>query len=246
MIFEGGKSMNKKKDLITNALVIGIIILLFGLAVQPGTATLQPENITTEPKDYLFQTIIDIANNKDVKNLLEQEKNNGFFLDFDYNLRSVFRKLFIKDPNLLRQSIFTKPTLTHEYFNFAYNQGLDLINIIGEDRALEIIESITVTNPNFSNKLSDIIKNNQEINEKMVEIKAMNQQLNPTLPFEGYPIICVILLVLLFTVSIPLASFFGLILLLSSHPFLGPIIFGLFMVFSTIVGIFLELIVIFC
>ena len=238
--------MKKKKDLINNALVFGIIILFFGLAVQPGTATVQHEKIGKEPKEYLFQTIIDILNNKDIKNLFEQEKKNGFFLDFDYNLRSLYRKLLFRDPNLLFRSIFTKPTITYEYLDTAYNQGCDLINIIGEDKALEIIESITIKNPNLSNKLSDILKNNVEINEKLTEIKTMNQQLNPTLPFEGYPIICVVLLVLLFTVSIPLASFFGLILFMSSHPFLGPFILGLFLLFSAIVGIFLELIVIFC
>lgn len=238
--------MNKKKDLINTTLVFGIIILFIGLAVQPGTATVQPEKIRLEPKLLLFQTIIDIANNQEVENLFEQEKNNGLFLDFNYNFRSVYRKLLFKDPNLLRSLIFTKPTINHEYLNFAYKQGCELIDIFGEDKDLEIIESITLTNPNFSSKLSNIIKNNEEINEKIEEIKAINKQLNPTLPFEGYPIICVILLVLLFTVSIPLASFFGLILLLSSHPLFGPIIAGLFLMFSIIVGIFLELIIIFC
>lgn len=238
--------MNKKKDLINNALVFGIIILFFGLAVQPGTAIVQTEKIESESKDFLFKTIIEIVNHREIKNLFEQEMKNGFFLDFNYNLRSVYRKLLLKDPNLLIQSIFTKPTVTCEYLDTAYNQGCDLINVIGEDKALEIIESITVTNPNISNKLSYILKNNEEINEKITEIKAINQQLNPSLPFEGYPIICVVLLVLLFTVSIPFASFFGLILLMSSHPFLGPIILGLFLMFSAIVVIFLELIVIFC
>jgi len=238
--------MNKKKDLIKNSLVFGIIILLFGLAVQPGTATVQPNEKEIKPKELLFQTIIDIANNQEVKNLLEQEKHNGFFLDFNYNLRNLYRQLLFKDPHLLRTVIFSKPTITHEYLNFAFNKGCEMINLIGEDIALEIIESITVTNPNFSSKLSNIIKNNDEINDKILEIKAMNQKLNPTLPFEGYPIICIILLVLLFTVSIPLASFFGLIVMLSSFPVLGPIFFSLFLIFLTVVGIFLELIVIFC
>ena len=77
--------MNKKKGLINYTFVLGIIILLLGIAVQPGTAKVQTNNINEDEKDILFQTIIDIANNKDLKNLIDIEKNNGFFLDFDLN-----------------------------------------------------------------------------------------------------------------------------------------------------------------
>ena len=62
--------MSKKKGLIRNVLVLGIIILLMGIAVQPGTATVQNDLNFKDKKDILFQTIIDIANNKDFKNLI--------------------------------------------------------------------------------------------------------------------------------------------------------------------------------
>jgi len=238
--------MNKKRFLVNKILVIGILCLLFGIAVQPGTANFQPKMIYIEPKEFLFQTIIDIANNPDVKNLIEQAKNNGALLNFNLYYRNIYRKLLFKNPNLLRLLIFTKPTITHEYLNIAYNQGCDLINELGEDRALEIIDSITITNPIFSNKLSNIIKNNDELNYKINEIKAMNCELNHRSPFEGYPIICAILLILLFTVMIPFVSFFGFIVLLSNFLILGPIFFSLFLASLAIVGIFLELIALVC
>ncbi|KYK30636.1 MAG: hypothetical protein AYK22_03385 [Thermoplasmatales archaeon SG8-52-3] len=238
--------MNKKKDLIKNTLVFGIVILFVGLAVQPGTANTQKRDINCEPEDFLFQTIIDIVNNKKVKNLLEQEMNNDLLLDFNYNFRSLFRKILFKDPNLLNSLIFTRPTFSPEYLNFALEKGYELTNLIGEDKVFEVVESITITNPKFSKSFSDIISNNEQINNKITEMKAMNQELKPTFPFEGNPIICVILLLLAFTVAIPIASFFGIIMLLSSHPFLGPLILGLFVMASGIVVIFLELIAIFC
>ena len=227
-------------------MVIGILFLLFGIAVQPGTAFLQPKKIYTEPKEFLFQTIIDIVNNPDVKSLTEQAKNNGALLDFNPGYRNIYKKLLFRNPNLIRSLIFMNPTITHEYLNNAYNQGCDLINDIGEDRALNIIESITVTNSYFSNKLSKIIKKNDELNNKIIEIKAMNRELNHNSPLEGYPIICAFLLIILFTVLIPIASFFGIFILLSNFLILGPIFFGLFLMVSSIAAIFLELIVLLC
>ncbi len=246
MINEGGKNMKIKRILVNKILVIGTLLLLFGIAVQPGTATFQPKDIHIEPKEFLFQTIIDIANNPDVKILIEQEKKNGVFLDFNLYYRNIYRKLLFRNPNLLHLLILTKPSITHEYLNIAYNQGCDLINELGEDRALEIIDSITITNPNFSNKLSNIIKNNDDLNYKINEIKAINCELNPYLPFKDHPIICAILLILLFTVMIPFVSIFGLIVLLSNFLILGPIFFSLFLASIAIVGIFLELIALVC
>ena len=71
-----------------------------GIAVQPGTAKVQTNNINEDEKDILFQTIIDIANNKDLKNLIDIEKNNGFFLDFDYKFKNIYRKILFNNPGL--------------------------------------------------------------------------------------------------------------------------------------------------
>lgn len=238
--------MNKKSVLANKILVIGIPFLLFAISVQPGIATFHPTKIYIEPKEFLFETIIDISNNPDVKNLIEQAKNNCVFLDFDSYNRNIYRRLLFRNPNLFCSLIFTKPCITHEYLDIAYAQGCDLMNVIGEDKAMEIIESITFTNPNFSNKLSNIIKNNDQLNYKINEIKAMNYELNHQSPFKGHPIICAILLTILFTVVIPFVSFFGLIVLLSNFLILGPIFFSLFLASLAIVGIFLELIALVC
>ena len=68
--------MTKKNALISTTLVFGVILLLIGIGIQPAIATIETkeEKIDIEPKDYLFQTIIDIANNPDVKELVEQNK----------------------------------------------------------------------------------------------------------------------------------------------------------------------------
>jgi hypothetical protein len=238
--------MRKKNSLIRNLLVLGIIVLLIGIAVQPSTATVQNELIDKNKKEFLFQTIIDITNKKEIEDLIDNEKNSGFFLDFNYNLRSIYREILLKDPALVRSLIFSKQKITQDYLNFAYNSGCKITNILGEEKVFELVDSITVKNPAFSDKLSNIIENNEEINNKISELKIINQELNPTSPFDGYPIICGVLLMLTFTFALPMFSIFFLILLLSSHPLLGPLFVGLLGLFSANLAFFLALVKTFC
>ena len=101
-------------------MVVAVILLFIGLAIQPSVATIKPEFvIDVEPKDYLFQTIIDIANNPDVKNLLEQYNHKLFTADYDF--KSIFSKLMLKKPSLLFNILFTKPSNTYKYLNIAIN-----------------------------------------------------------------------------------------------------------------------------
>jgi len=238
--------MNKKKCLIKKILAFSIIMIFLGLAVQPGTANVETDKKDEFDKNFLFQTIVDIANNKEFKNLIDKEKKNGLFLDVHYNIKNIFRKILLKEPNLLSSLFFTRSDLTHGNLDLAYETGCELINIVGEDKALEIIDSITITNPTISKKLSDIIYSNEKIKNKIAEIKLMNRELNPTLPFEGYPLICAVLLMLTFTFAIPMVSIFVIILTLSTHPVLGPLLVGFLGLFSANLALFLTLIKIFC
>jgi len=174
-------------------LVVGITILFLGLAVQPSIATLQPEVKTdVETKNYLFQTIIDITNNPEVKNLFEQYKYDLFKVDID---RSVYRKIFFRNPRVLFQLIFTKPSMSHKYLNFAYNQGIKITSIIGEDKAFELIESIKVTDTKLFDELNDIIVNNEELSDRLVVLEEMDKEYvsDLTWDYSVYEVICNIL-----------------------------------------------------
>lgn len=238
--------MTKKKGLIKKILVLSIIILFLGLAVQPGTATVETDKKEEFDKNFLFQTIINIANNKEFRNLIDKEMKNGFFLDVDYNIKNIYRTILFKEPNLFSSLFFTKTSLTYDNLDIAYKKGSELIKIVGEDKALEMIDSIKITNPIISEKLSYIIHNDEKIKNRIGEIKLMNKELNPAIPFEGYPLICAVLLILTFTFAIPMVSVFVIILTLSSHPILGPLLVGLLGLFTANLALFLTLIKTFC
>ena len=237
--------MIKKRALIKNALVFGIVLLFIGLAVQPSTANFQSQKVDIEPKDLLFQTIIDIANNQEFQNLIAQEKNNGFILDIDSNTRNLCSKLLFKNPELLNLLFSTKNSINYNQLDFAYKQGCEIIKIIGEDKALEIIESIKITNSEFSEGLSEILTNDEEIYNKISTLKSMNQEIDPTLPIEN-PILCGIIMMLTFTFAIPMVSLCVIFLALSSRPILGPLFVTLLFMFSANLALFLKLVQRFC
>ena len=165
-------------------LITGIIFLFVGVGIQPAFAV-EPVIISnvnkaenTNPKEYLFQTIIDIANNPEVKDFLNKKENKAGFLNFDYNFRAVFLKLLLKNPRILFSMLFNKPSKTHEFLGSTYNKGCKIVNIIGEDEAYEITESITITNPEFFEELNNIIMKNEELSNRIATLKEMNNEIS--------------------------------------------------------------------
>ena len=191
----------KKELLIT----FGITFLFLGIAVQPSLATVQPEQkIDIESKDYLFQTIIDIANNPDVKNLLEQYENDLFRVDVD---RSVYRKILLRNPKLFFNTLFTKPSMSVEYIDKCYNRGIQITNIIGEDKSLEMIESIDIKDTEVIDKLNYIIKNDNELSDKITMLKETNKELKLDSPLKFHPILCAFLILIFIPLLILMLPF---------------------------------------
>jgi hypothetical protein len=154
-------------------LVVGIIVLFIGVGVQPAFAVDKPEKEEVEPKDYLFETIIEICDNPEVKELFEGYEHNIF--NFDYNGKYIFRQLLFKNPELLFSMIFTKPVITMKYFDETYNQGIELIDIFGEEKAYEILASVEISNPDIFNDLHNIVSNNEELSNRISTLEELNE-----------------------------------------------------------------------
>jgi len=163
-----------KQRIIGKTLAVAVILLFIGLAIQPSVAVTPETEIDIEPKDYLFQTILDIANNPEVKELLEQYDNDLFKVDID---RSFYRKIFLRNPRLFISILFTKPTLTIEYLNKCYNKGIEITNIIGEDKVVETIDNIGINNRELFDELNVIISKDGELSGRIEVLKKMNKEL---------------------------------------------------------------------
>jgi len=214
-----------KQRIICKTLAVAVILLFLGLAIQPSVAVQPDTEIEVEPKDYLFQTIIDIANNPDVKELLEQYNNDFFKVDID---RSVYHKILVRNPRLLFNTLFTKPSMSVEYLNKCYNNGIGITNTLGEDKVIETIENVEVTDTKLFDEFKNIITKDEELSNRLETLKEMNSDLKSVSPFEDHPIICSILFLIYDPVSLFL-DITGLIFVsfLYNGNLIFTIIFGL-------------------
>jgi len=200
------------KDIMSKAVVLSVIFLFIGVGIQPvfavnhisNTNTIQEEEIKQvgymeDAKDFLFQTIIEIANNPDVKDLL---KGNKELFTSNYDYESVFNELLLKKPLLLFLMIFSKPSISYEYLDTSYNRGNKIINLLGNEKATEIISSINITNPELFDDLQNIIDNNEDFANRFIILESMNENL--TLGDPPFPIICAIIDLMLIALVIPL------------------------------------------
>jgi hypothetical protein len=243
---------------IKNALVVGVILLFIGVAVQPSIAvnpfSSDNEEVEIEPKDYLFQTIIDIANNPEIKELLEQY--NHKIITSNYNNKGVFSKVLFNNPRLFLDMLFTKSSITYEYLNKCYNRGIQITNILGEEIVLDIKESIEVTNKELFIELNSIIRNNEELSDRIEILNEMNKESKPDVSLVDwqYPKICSILFLIslfilfcLVTLSAPYdIPLENSILLKIIQLVLLPFILPLYLIFGITVWITASLFLILC
>ena len=208
-------------------LAVGITLLFLGLAIQPSVAVQTETEIEIEPKDYLFQTIIDIANNQDVIELLKQYKYYLFEVDID---RSIYRKLIFRNPRLLFDTFFTKPSMSIEYLNRCYNYGIEITNILGEDKVIEITENIEVADNELFDGLKNIITKDEEIFNRIAILNEMNKDIKLEITWD-FPVICAILLLIYFPLVLvaDVLAFTWLGILYSGNRLL-TVIFGLCLV----------------
>ncbi len=218
-------------------IVLSIIALFVSVSLQPIIAekivSVEKEsdynNVDFEEvKEYLFQTIIDIANNPDVKNLFEQLKYNQKIFTSDYDYKSLFYQLFLKKPRLLLSILFTKPSITYEYLDKSYNRDIKCVNILGEKEALEMTYSVKISNPDLMDELNNIIKNDKELSNRILTLEIMNKDLKLEPPFMTHPIICAFMIlmcipifILLLFFSIPMKIIMDNIDFIKKHPVLA-------------------------
>jgi hypothetical protein len=203
-----------KNILWKKGLVITVVVLFMGIGVYPAIAVgpitsiniIKEEDFQqsseTEPKDFLFQTILDIANNPDVKELLNlnewDSKNYNLYINWNLDGKNIFQKLLFKKPSTLMSILFTEPTMTQKYLDSSYSRGCELIKEFGEKDSLDIINSAEINDPEIFDNFKNIILNDEELSERIVILGEMNEESDISMPFSDYSIICKILLVLYF------------------------------------------------
>ena len=191
------------KRKIFKTLVIGITLLFIGLAFQPSVSTIEVKKAETEPKQYLYETIMDIKNNQEINEILNRVKddwNSNYrnYINWNYDGKEAFQNLVIKKPYVLYTLLFTEPTISSEYFEKSYKRSLKVINALGEQHVIEAVESVEIVNPEILDDITNYIINDEDLMERISTLQVMNNEPDPTAPFSNYSAICKILVILFY------------------------------------------------
>jgi len=188
-----------KKILIGSILAVALLILVsFSNVVGYNTIkTLQEELIESEfdfeyCKEYLFQTLVDISENSEIKDIIKSNYKP------QRNTLLPFRR--------------SNVDLKVEHLELLYDVGLKILDRLGEDKVAELMENIDFDNEMFE-EMDTLVMGNEELRERIYTLNTMNVK-SETLDSE-FPIICnilitsfnivlIILYLLLFMVELPI------------------------------------------
>jgi hypothetical protein len=174
----------KKYPLIGASIVAVVVLILASLSNVVGFQTVQSANrklISGEvnQKELLFQTIVDIANNKEIQRIVfkSQISRSGIF-------NSDTRLALSKAP------VLTKNQLKHMYF-----VGLLLSKIISKSRMHSMVQQYQLNNQGVQKEITAVIQKDAIINEEITQLSysKCDCENEKTTQWE-FPILCTFLL----------------------------------------------------
>jgi len=177
----------RKYPLIGVSICAVVLIVLASLTNVVGYQTVQASNqkiITTEinPKNLLFQTIVDMANNKEIQRIIVGSESTG-------------KKYF---DHSMMFSALTPPLLTKRSLNLAYHMGLILSKTIRKSTLHSMLTRYK-TNRAAQNGISVIIERTIKLKNEINQVARVSCDCeNETTTPWDFPIICGILILVLF------------------------------------------------
>ena len=169
-----------KYPLIGGSICAVVLLVLASLTNIVGYQTIQASNqrIINEEvnqKELLFQTIVDMANNKEIQKVI---------------LESLEGKLSIP---LMKTPSVSFPALTRNKLNVWYNRGMFLSKVMSKSRMNSLFKH-PIMSTETQEKINSSIHNNTELTDEITQLSALNC---PCSQHEGnwtFPVICILLL----------------------------------------------------
>ena len=178
-----------KYPLIGVSICAVILLILASLSNVVGYQTVQSSNqkaINSEvnSKELLFQTIVDIINNKDIQRIILKHQINreGFF-----------------NPEP-RYSIFNTPMLTKNQLKHMYLVGLMFSKTISKSRIHSMLERYRSSNQGLQKEITAVIEKEATLNGELTQLSTSKCDCgnNSEITSWPFPVICTILTIMLF------------------------------------------------
>jgi hypothetical protein len=175
--------------------IIGVVILILAsLTNVVGYQSVQSSNKQTineaiNQRELLFQTIVDIANNKEIQRIiLKSQMSRGIFLGSEI-------------------PVITKNQLKRMYFF-----GLILSKFISKTRIQSWINTYHLITPDIQQEITAVIERDPKVQDEITQLA--NSDCGCETSEWGFPVICTTLLIMMGIVLF----FWGLLVLLLSPP----------------------------
>ena len=171
----------RKYPLIGVSICAVVLIVLGSFNNIIGYQTVQASNqkiITSEPneKDLLFQTIVDMENNKEIQRVI---------------LGSEFIGKRFNDLGM-RFSTFTFPVLTDKSLERIYTIGVVLFRTLSKTKVHTMLEKYHVNDGEMQRKLSSIIEKDATLKAEKTQLVDFECDCKNTTQW-NFPVICLIL-----------------------------------------------------
>jgi len=174
------------------SICVVVLLILGSLSNVVGYQTVQSTNQQTikeevNQKELLFQTIVDIANNKEIQRIiLKSQMSRGIFPSSDI------------------------PVITKQQLRRMYFIGLILSKIISNSRIHSMIEQYQVSNQDMQKKISVVIEKDTTINAEITQFRNSECNCgNENTTEWRFPIICLLLYPIVICVLMICGLFLG-------------------------------------
>jgi hypothetical protein len=202
--------------------VVILVLASFSNVVGYQTVQTSQQNLIKErinQRELLFQTICDIANNKEIQRvILKSQMSRGMFP--------------ISDIPLL-----TKNQLKHMYFF-----GLILSKVISRTRMQSMVQQYQSINPEMQQEISAVIENNPTLITEITQLRNSECDCeNENTTDWNFPIICGTLYILFFYHIFMAVLFLKIMETLHNRPLLSGILYAIGQYHSIQVGVIVLL-----
>jgi hypothetical protein len=237
---EGGKEMERNPVIVINFCVISLLVL-GSLTTVVGYQTVQSSNQKqiqdkVHPRELVFQTILDIANTKEIQRLmLQNEISRGGFQNPEVSL-------LMSNPH-----VFTMNQLNQLYF-----LGVMLSRTIQKSTIYSILHRYQVNYPGIEKEISTVIEKNDNLHTQIKKIsdfpcdcnestlQGTTIAINDESTFKYRPVVCALLILLLAPLVFLYIPAEIMLFMFNYNPLLTPIAMVIYAFTIPLISIILE------
>jgi hypothetical protein len=176
-----------KKPLIGVSICAVVLLVLGSLSTVVGYQSVQSSNQKiindkVDQKELLFQTILDLANNKEIQRVIFTSQMNLHY--FTSGMKTL---------------PINTPVITKKHLELAYQLGLLLLKYMTSSRVASIMRPVHDFTPGVQQRITSVVENDTKLNGEINQLSTSDCHCQEKKDFRLlHPVICIILFCIIF------------------------------------------------